>query len=295
MKNKRLTPYNLFRILWYEMKRIAGGIKHTASIDITDSCNLRCANCYHFRDKDQFEEDVAVNVWEQRFQNIYSRGVRFVTLLGGEPALRQDVLMLANRIFPFIDVITNGTIRIPAEFKHRLFISLDGAPDTNDRMRGQNVFSKIIKNYSGDGRVVIFPTLNRSNYMELEEIVKIAKEKNFKAVTCGMYIPCSNAPDPLRLSLNDRRTITDEIRRVRALHPDILRIADRMLNWYEKGDHSGDYCYWREQVLHFDVSMGSKKCFGHVLNCSACGCLAGASQSPLRKLAHPIETIKSFY
>jgi MoaA/NifB/PqqE/SkfB family radical SAM enzyme len=289
----RLNPSDLTRIAWYELKRILAGIRHTASIDITDACNLRCTYCYHFRDKDQFVKDIPLEIWKERFKGLYAGGIRFVTLLGGEPALRQDVLMAANSIFSFIDVITNGTIKIPNEFRHRLFISIDGSPETNDRIRGKNVFSRIIENYSGDDRAVFYATLNMMNYKELEDIVKQAQKYQIKAVTCGMYTPCGDASDPVKLSIDDRNIIAGEIKKVKNLYPGILRITERMLDWYKKGDHTLDYCYWREGALHFDVSMEEKKCFGHVLNCANCGCLAGAVRSPVMKLMHPVETIKS--
>jgi MoaA/NifB/PqqE/SkfB family radical SAM enzyme len=282
-----------FRLLLWEIKRVSFGKKHTASIDITDSCNLRCAHCYHFLNKDQLQDEVPLEIWRDRFRQLYRSGIRCVTLLGGEPALRLDVLKSANEIFPLVDVITNGTIRIPDDFGHRIYLSIEGAPETNDRIRGKGVFSQIIENYGGDSRIVVITTLNRMNYRALEEIVLLSKENNFSGVVCGLYSTPMNSEDPERLSLQDREVILDEVKRVRSKYPETLRMTDPMLRWYEKADHTSEPCYCRDQMLHFDVSFSRKKCFG-LGNCFNCGCLAGASQNPLKKFEHPFEAVKTF-
>jgi MoaA/NifB/PqqE/SkfB family radical SAM enzyme len=281
-----------YRFFWYELKRVAAGIKHTASIDITDACNLRCVDCYHFRDKNNIEDDIPESLLRERFLEIHNRGIRFVTLLGGEPALRLDVLKRASEIFPLVDVITNGTIKIPVEFNHRLFVSVDGIPEIHDKLRGKGAFERIIKNYSGDQRVIIFPTLNRINYIGLEELTRIAKEHNFKGVACGLYMASPGSDDPQKLLPEERKLIIEEVRRVRSLYRKTVHMTDFMLKWYEKADHR-DSCYVRDQILHFDVSWKEKMCFGD-LDCSNCGCLAGASQSPLKKLTQ-LETIKTIF
>ena len=141
----------LFYLAWIEAKRAVLGVKYFAEVDVTDNCNLRCKHCYHFHGKGDFKtNELHLDEWEERFRGLHKRGVRFLLLVGGEPALRKDVLMLANRIFPFVFVITNGTIKIPEEFNHVLFVSLDGTRKTNDSIRGDGVFSKVMGNYSGD-------------------------------------------------------------------------------------------------------------------------------------------------
>ena len=113
-------------------------------------------------------------------------------MVGGEPALRIDVLLVADKVFPLVSVITNGTTKIPEEFNNRLFVSIDGSQKTNDSIRGKGVFSKVMKNYSGDKRVVINMTVTRENYQELEDVVKISKEKGFNGVVCNI---CAGGTD----------------------------------------------------------------------------------------------------
>jgi MoaA/NifB/PqqE/SkfB family radical SAM enzyme len=185
--------YALLYIVWLELKRIVFGVKYFAEVDVTGNCNLRCKHCYHFHGKGDFRtQELSVHVWEKRFHELYKSGIRYVLLVGGEPALRNDVLMLVDQVFPFVYVITNGTIKIPEEFNHRLFVSIDGSQKTNDLIRGKGVFSRVMRNYSGNKRVVVNMTMMKDNYKELEDAVKIARDNGFAGVVCNI---CASGTD----------------------------------------------------------------------------------------------------
>ncbi|TET19305.1 radical SAM protein [Candidatus Bathyarchaeota archaeon] len=282
----------LLYLFWLELKRIIFGVKYSVEVDVTDNCNLRCKHCYHFHGKDDFKtQELSIHVWEKRFNELYKSGIRNILLVGGEPALRIDVLMLADRIFPFVYVITNGTIKIPEEFNHRLYVSIDGSRKTNDSLRGKGVFSRVMKNYSGDKRVVINMTITRDNYKELEDVVKIAKESGFKGVVCNICAGGTDVSVPMVVRKKERKTIIKELKRVKASYPKDFLLSKAMIKWYEYPDHRG-LCHWGDEVLHFDVSWNRRRCFGNNADCSNCGCLAGAFQSPLRMLRHLREIMK---
>jgi MoaA/NifB/PqqE/SkfB family radical SAM enzyme len=262
------------------------GVKYFAEVDVTDNCNLRCTHCYHFHGKDDFKaQELSISDWEKRFNELYKSGIRSILLVGGEPALRIDVLLLADRIFPFVYVITNGTVKIPKEFNHRLYVSVDGTQETNDTIRGSGVFSKVMNNYSGDKRVVINMTVTRDNYSELEDVVRIAKENGFNGVVCNVCAGATDVGSLMVVRKDERKPIIKELKRVKKLYPKDLLLTKAMIKWYEYPDH-GDTCYWGDEVLHFDVSWKRRRCFGNNADCSNCGCLAGAFQSPLRMLRH---------
>jgi len=282
---------DLARLLSYEIKRLALGVRHTASIDITAACNLRCRHCYFFRDPRDIAAEPSLSVWEERFRGLHAKGVRIALLLGGEPALRPNVLRLADGIFPFIDVITNGTVRIEPGFRHRIFLSMDGGEATHDAIRGRGVFAKVLENYAGDPRVVVHMILGRDNHRELEEVARTAAGNGFRGMVCGLYAADSRRDDPDALSAEERAAILDEIRRVRALYPSLLRLSDRMLDWYSRPHRLRD-CYWGRDVLHFDVDWRQQPCLGEG-DCARCGCLAGAVGSPIRKLLHPVEVFRA--
>jgi MoaA/NifB/PqqE/SkfB family radical SAM enzyme len=282
----------LLYVFWLELIRIVFRVKSFAEVDVTDNCNLRCKHCYHFHGKDDFRtEELSIHVWEKRFNELYKSGIRNILLVGGEPALRIDVLMLAHKIFPFIYVITNGTIKIPEEFNHRLYVSIDGSRKTNDSLRGSGVFSRVMKNYSGDKRVAINMTITRDNYKELEDVIKIAQKNGFKGVVCNICAGGTDISIPLVVRKEERKTIVKELKRVKTLYPKDFLLSKAMIKWYEYPDHRGS-CYWGDEVLHFDVSWNRRRCFANNADCSNCGCLAGAFQNPLKMLRHPREMMK---
>jgi MoaA/NifB/PqqE/SkfB family radical SAM enzyme len=283
----------LFYLICMELKRSALGVKYFAEVDVTDNCNLRCRHCYHFHGKNKFEKkELPLDVWEKRFSDLHGAGVRFILLVGGEPALRQDILMLADRIFPFVYVITNGTIKIPRQFNHTLFVSLDGMQKRNDSVRGMGVFSKVIENYSGDGRVVINMTLQKGNYKDLEGVVRIAKENGFRGVVCNICASGTDAVIPMFVKKQEREVIMKEVERVKSLYPKDFLLSKTMIKWYKCPDHR-DSCFWGDETLHFDVSWNRRRCFGSNADCSNCGCLAGSFKNPLiTVLRHPLGTKK---
>ena len=134
-------------------------------------------------------------------------------------------------------------------------------------------------------------TIMRENYKELEDVVKIAKENGFNGVVCTICAGGTNISSPLVIRKKERETIIRELKRVKKLYPKDFLLTKAMIKWYEYPDHR-DSCYWGDEVLHFDVSLNIRRCFGNNADCSNCGCGAGAYQSPLRMLRHPGEMLK---
>jgi len=279
--------YALSYLIFLEMKRKFLGTKYFAELDVTDNCNLRCRHCYHFLDKgDNLEKEVPIRVWKKRLENLHRNGIRFVLLVGGEPALRKDVLMLADRLFPFVYVITNGTIKIPGEFDHPLFVSLDGTEKTNDHLRGKGVFSSVMKNYSGDSRAVINMTLDAKNYTELEDVVIAAKKNGLRGVVCNLYTPTLGKNNKFFIKADERKRIITELRRMKKKYPEHFMFTESMIKWYDDCDHRG-FCFWGDEALHFDSSWKRRRCFSDKADCSNCGCLAGSFQNLLSLLREP--------
>jgi len=274
---RRDTPVKIFYLFYLELKRKLFGIKHTAEFDLTENCNLRCIHCYHFKKEPiaHFKEE-SIDVWKERMHGLFRKGIRNVLLVGGEPALRMDLLMLANEIFPTVYVITNGLVMIPENFRHTIFLSIDGMEKTNDSIRGENTFSKIIANYRNDRRVIINMTLMKENYRELEDVVKLSAVNNFIGVVCNIYTHYNFDPaaDKLIAGPEERAEIIKEMKRVKKLYPANLLFSPSMIKWYESPDHRQS-CYWRENALHFDAAFTPRHCFGEA-DCADCGCFAGA-------------------
>jgi MoaA/NifB/PqqE/SkfB family radical SAM enzyme len=189
--------------------------------------------------------------------------------------------MLADKTFPFVYIITNGTIQIPEEFNHRLFVSIDGLPQTNDSIRGIKVFSRVIENYHKDRRVIINMTLTAENYSELQGVVRVAEENGFAGVVCNVCAGGVDWSSPLRVTGDERAALIGEMRRVKKLFPKSFLMTDSMIKWYEFSDHY-EGCVWGDGALHFDISWNRRRCFAANVDCSNCGCLAGSFETPFK-------------
>lgn len=279
------------KMAYCEVKRLAFGIEYIAEVDVTDDCNLRCKHCYHFNGKHEFNaKETSAAEWEERFVELHKKGIRSILLVGGEPTLRQDVILLADKIFPVASMITNGTIKVPHSFNHPLIVSLDGAGETNDNIRGAGVFSKVLANYSGDGRVIINMTLHEQNYTELEKVVRIAIDNGFRGVICNIYTPTIEEESGFTISKQSRKVITTELKRVKDKYPKHILLSKGMMKWFTYPDHKGT-CFWGDNVLHFDASWNTRRCFART-DCSLCGCLSGSIQNPVTLLKSPSILLK---
>jgi len=262
--------------IYLEIKRLLTKKPFIAEVDITDRCNLRCKHCYHFQEKEQTGDKADFDEWKKRFKQLYKSGIRVIMLMGGEPLLRPDVVKLADSIFPFVEMITNGTVSLPKNYDHRIFVSIDGGRETNDSIRGEGTFDKVVENVRNDRRVVFNMTLLESNYKELGYVVELSERIGISGVVCNMYTAVENGDKPLEESV--RKEIVSELRRIKKLKPATLLFTENAIKWFEDADHQ-DHCYWRDQVMHFDTDLNSRKCFA-LADCSKCGCYAGAMGSP---------------
>lgn len=287
-----MNIYKTFLRTFYEIKRLVTGRPFIAEFDITDNCNLRCTHCYHFAEVSPGQDsEIPLEIWKERFESLYAQGIRMVMLMGGEPLLRKDAVMLASEIFPFVEMITNGTIGLPENYDHRIFVSIDGTRETNDRIRGTGVFDKVIKNVSGDKRVVFNMTLMDSNYTELEYVVDLAQKIGVSGVVCNLFTTVGKDQEPL--DMETRKKITSELRRVKKLKPQTLLFTIPAIEWFEKGDHR-DACYWKDHVIHYTTGWQPRICFASA-DCSNCGCFSGAMGSPFSSIRHFISIIRLIF
>ncbi len=278
------------------LRRVLLGIPHTCEIDLTSRCNLSCTHCYLRHASACFSMDFAepsVAEWERRMLELHSKGIRKVLLLGGEPALRLDILDVADSIFPVIMVITNGTIKIPGSFKHILFVSIEGDKETNDAIRGEGIFDKVFENYQGDPRVILNMTLHLQNYKQLENVVALSVRKRLSGCSCNIFCSSRDNPEEYESFVpgDTRQKMIDEIRRVRAIYPSLLLFTRSMIKWFEHPDHSTK-CHWRDTALHYDANFASRTCFIQNPDCSRCGCYAGAFSSLAYK---PLESLCFYF
>ncbi len=281
---KRATRFT--HIILLELKRIVFKKIYVAEFDLTDDCNLRCVHCYHFRNSKTFDGvAVEIGIWEAKFVELYNAGIRRVLLIGGEPTIRMDVIKLAAKIFPYIDICSNGTIRIGDFYKQKIFVSVDGDRDTHDGIRGKGVFDKIIENYSGDHRVVISMTITNTNYKTIENVIKLAITNGFIGVSCDVYTPAPllAETDPMLIEAEMRSKIIAEMYRLKRKYPSNFLMSKKAIEWFASPNHAEKPCYWRSAAIHFDSKLNEKLACEYY-DCSYCGHFAGANLSLLNVL-----------
>ncbi len=183
---------------------------------ITERCNLRCAHCY----QDQapagelpLEELLAIH---GQYLNLLGRwrtaGKRVrghITVTGGEPFTYRDFGPLLECFASHLDshsfgILTNGVLidQPRARWLKKLrpaFVqaSLDGLPETHDRLRGAGNFNEVLKGISHLRKAGIYTvasfTAQRSNFREFPKLVEMARRHGINRIWADRLIPAGNA------------------------------------------------------------------------------------------------------
>jgi MoaA/NifB/PqqE/SkfB family radical SAM enzyme len=141
-------------------------------------CNLRCAFC----DLWEGRENLPLPRAEALFDEAVAIGTRGVVLTGGEPTLHPElpaIVRAAKARGLAVNLTTNGTtldrhyVRLRDAGLDSLSISIDGLPDTHDRLRGRpgahaRSWRQLLR-VLHDGRVgaSVYFTVTRDNVHEL--------------------------------------------------------------------------------------------------------------------------------
>ena len=124
----------------------------TAIWEITMGCNMRCGHCgssCEERLPDELTTDEALSLIDQ----IADLGLRWITLSGGEPLIREDLPQLVQKLVSrsvAVNIITNGWL-IDSKMAQLLktsgvstvAISIDGNEEIHDSIRKKGSFSRI--------------------------------------------------------------------------------------------------------------------------------------------------------
>lgn len=131
---------------------------------ITNKCNTKCKHCFYWKNLNTNEDILTVEEIDKMTKNIGN--ILFVSLTGGEPFLRKDIVDIAKVYYkntkPMnITIPTNGilTDKIVSDVnkiiescpKSRISIrfSIDGTEELHDNIRGgKGVFKAMMKTYT---------------------------------------------------------------------------------------------------------------------------------------------------
>ena len=153
---ERLINSLLIKHHWYgsvrrnEMRSQGMHVPGVVLISPTMRCNLHCTGCYaaNYSIKDDLELDIIDRVLDE----MEDLGIFWVTILGGEPFLRQDMWEIYEKHRNhFFQIFTNGTLvdkeaarKLAALGNMLIIFSLEGFVEKTDTRRGKGVFQKVM-------------------------------------------------------------------------------------------------------------------------------------------------------
>lgn len=139
MKTGQLAPKVLSRFLKFKAKKPT---PFFASYNVTGRCNMKCAFCEWWKNS---IPELSTKQALRAIDAVCGLGVPFFDLSGGEPMLREDLIVLAKRVAShgcLVSMNTNGTLltedRVSevADVFDTVVVSLDGPKDIHDKIRG---------------------------------------------------------------------------------------------------------------------------------------------------------------
>lgn len=153
------------------------------SADIINVCNLHCSHCYWWLNRKENDE-LTVEQWKEVIETKFKKNHIFnITLVGGEPTLRPDIIELFVKEFPKrVCIVTNGTY--PLQKYNDLYfywVSIDGTKEAHDSIRGKGTYASIRKNIldylENNGEeawkdIWISMTINSLNYKTVGDVAK---------------------------------------------------------------------------------------------------------------------------
>lgn len=179
---------------------------------LTDICNLDCDFCYSLSDRNTFPGLTTEQLLGLADQ-INASTVQHVSLIGGEPLLRDDLGDIVFRLRPDITLSldTNGTLipeRWDPRFSKRFLnvsVGLDGPPEVNDlsRKSSQKVI-EAIRFLRSEGVAVKIPVVvTKKNYQFISRIITFLVTLEPSYIQLNRYSP-NNGINQAKLLLSPR-------------------------------------------------------------------------------------------
>lgn len=193
-------------------------------LEISTSCNLRCAYCSHFSSAGDVAEELPTEEWLEFFGELRRCCVMDVCLQGGEPLLRLDLPALIEGIVSNrmrFSILTNGTL-ITDELASFLAstgrcngvqVSIDGAtPEPHEAFRGKGSFEKALQGLKILLRhrvpATVRVTIHRRNVGGLHALARLLLEElsipGFSTNAASHFGLCRKNADLIQLTEQER-------------------------------------------------------------------------------------------
>jgi len=187
------------------------------SIILTDRCNLSCRHCAVSNLTSIIYPHSQIT---SEMHQMYREGVRILLFYGGEPFMwndgkstLRDLVIEARQIgYILVSVVTNGTFEMHLPEADLLLVSLDGARDNHNMIRG-NTYDTIIRNIenSDSDNICLYMAVNQINKADIEAVCEIAEHtKHVRSVSFNFHTPYPGT-EYLQLSREERKSCCGRI------------------------------------------------------------------------------------
>ncbi|MCD8209936.1 MAG: radical SAM protein [Prevotella sp.] len=210
---------------------------------ITNACNLHCVGCYskavNSRNEKKEKDFLKSEDWEKIFLEASSLGISFILLAGGEPLLKEDVILKAAGVTSILfPVFTNG-VMLKEKYlrgfdKNRNLIpvlSIEGNEETTDRRRGQGVYTMLKKTMEHlQKKGILFGASVTVTTRNIEEIfsldfIDFLYQRGCKLVIYVEYVPMNEITKSLAPRVSEREYIEERLSFLRSKKEDIVFIS----------------------------------------------------------------------
>ncbi|EKD49390.1 MAG: moaA/nifB/ppqE/nirJ protein family for cofactor bionsynthesis, partial [uncultured bacterium] len=212
-------------------------------------------------------------------------GTSTVYLTGGEPTLRPKLIEAADRIFPRMSLVSNGVEEVSRKIRRRIWISVDGPKEVHNKIRGAEVFDRIMANIKNDRRVVLAPTLSATNYHYIDDIVKIARASGVDGVTFSVYTSHRGSGDLYLLEGEKLDWTIKKLLSAWKKNKDIVFLTPSIIKSLYKKSYYRKCYFLRKNIVAFDANLNVKKpcTLGAGVKCRTCGCIVPVFSAALRR------------
>lgn len=199
---------------------------------VTERCNLNCYYCYvdiaRRRSRNPTRpEDYKLEELCRIIDELQKAGTRYISLLGGEPLMRNDIGEIITYIRSrgiYVDLFTNGVLiskkKDVLKNLDSLVVSLEGCEEVQTLERGKYSFRRIIEDLpilKESGVPLRFNlTMTRNNLHELDFIVDLARHYDAQ-VTIGEATKNYYDEDIVNENMPSGKEIQDFWQKVRSL------------------------------------------------------------------------------
>lgn len=253
-----------------------------ANLEITEACPLACEHCYNFwryqhGDRNSRDDGLrTVEHFSAILDALVAQRIPVVTITGGEPFLRRDVLftLIDQAHAAGTDVLVNTNaaligsrdVESPTLRKVSVFlVSLMSASEVvHNKIASANSHFRTLRGIrlltSAGHRVAVNMVVSQRNASDVRETAQLAADLGAEAFSATPMLPCEIAEGHISLQLSPTQIVDvfDDLLWVRENVPIAVTVLDTVV-----------HCLFNdEQRSRFEMLLGERYCCAGISDCA---------------------------